>query len=87
MTTPADLAADAARRARKTARRQGIMLDAYVEPAATPSAHLIKLQHEAAQAQLEHDAAVAAGELEAEQDTPAEDEQPKSRRRSSAKAS
>lgn len=82
MTTPADLAADAARRARKTAVRKGIMLDRYVEPAPTLPEHVIRLQAEVAAAQLDEDrqelavpaAAIAGDDPAAEDAKPAPDE-------------
>lgn len=84
MTTPADLAADAARRARKTARRQGIMLGQYVEPADTPSTHLIRLQREAALAQAEVDQADQEQAAAEEQQQDEKAAAPKRRRSSKA---
>lgn len=48
MTTPADLAADAARRARRAARRESILTDTHVAPARTPGVDHFRDLHNAA---------------------------------------
>jgi len=50
VTTPADLAANDARIARRNARLQGIREGKAVDPVPTPSAHLHRLRREADEA-------------------------------------
>lgn len=88
MTTPADLAANEARIARRKARLEGIRAGAAVDPAPTTPAHVHRLRHDAAAAVIDREAERAEREERESRRTPKTEREtptPKPRRASRAR--